>query len=65
MLIKRFGERALEVKVKKRRKIKKILKQLGIDLKNYVILKNGEVVLEEEYVSNDDEIELIPVASGG
>ena len=65
MLIKRFGERALEVKVKKRRKIKKILKQLGIDLKNYVILKNGEVVLEEEYVSNNDEIELIPVASGG
>ena len=65
MLIKRFGERALEVKVKKRRKIKKILEQLGIDLKNYVILKNGEVVLEEEYVSNNDEIELIPVASGG
>ncbi len=65
MLIKRFGERALEVKVKKRRKIKKILRQLGIDLKNYVILKNGEVVLEEEYVSNNDEIELIPVASGG
>ena len=65
MLIKRFGERTLEVKVKKRRKIKKILKQLGIDLKNYVILKNGEVVLEEEYVSNNDEIELIPVASGG
>ncbi|RLG18646.1 thiamine biosynthesis protein ThiS [Nanoarchaeota archaeon] len=65
MLVKRFGERALEVKVKKRRKIKKILKQLGIDLKNYVILKNGEVVLEEEYVSNNDEIELIPVASGG
>ena len=65
MLVKRFGERALEVKVKKRRKIKKILEQLGIDLKNYVILKNGEVVLEEEYVSNNDEIELIPVASGG
>jgi len=65
MLLEKWDGERIEVRIKGKRKIKSLLEELGIDLKNYIILKNGEVAIEEDYICNEDKIELIPIASGG
>ncbi|MCD6340388.1 MAG: MoaD/ThiS family protein [Desulfurococcales archaeon] len=42
-----------------------ILKMLGLDPSDYVVVKNGEVVTEDDVVSNGDVIEVYRVVSGG
>lgn len=54
-----------EVVEVKGRKIRDIFKELGLNPEEYVVLKNGEVVLLDEPVEENDEIELVPVVSGG
>lgn len=44
--------------------VEEILEQCGYTIESVIVLKNGEVTLEEEVTENDT-IELIPVASGG
>ena len=42
-----------------------LLKELGISPENVLIVKNGEVVSEDEKLDPDDEIKLLSVVSGG
>ncbi|MET1129044.1 MAG: MoaD/ThiS family protein [Thermoproteota archaeon] len=42
-----------------------ILKELGLLSTEYVAVKNGRVVSEEEELSENDEVTLVPVVSGG
>jgi len=48
--------------------VKEVLETLKDVLKlqgQYVIVKNGKILGDEEYISNHDEITLVPVIEGG
>ncbi len=44
---------------------KELCEQLGINVQTILVLKNGELVTEEEPLSNEDKIKLVTVVSGG
>jgi len=46
-------------------RVKELLEKIGLLSNEYVVVKNGQVVSEEKTVSDDDEIVLYPVVSGG
>ena len=46
-------------------RVKELLEKIGLLSNEYVVVKNGQVVSEEEIVSDNDEIVLYPVVSGG
>jgi len=46
-------------------KVRELLEKIGLLSNEYVVVKNGQVVSEEEIVNDDDEIVLYPVVSGG
>lgn len=46
-------------------KIVELLKRQNINPETVVVLKNGEVICEDERVNDEDELELISVVSGG
>jgi sulfur carrier protein len=46
-------------------KIKELLKRQNINPETVVVLKNGEVISEDERIKDEDELELISVVSGG
>jgi len=45
--------------------VKQLMKELGLSSENFVISKNGEIVLEDELLANGDNVKLFPVISGG
>jgi len=45
--------------------VKELLKKLGLSPESYVVTKNGEVVVEDEIISDGDVIEVYRVVSGG
>lgn len=42
-----------------------LLLKIGVNPETIVVVKNGEVVSEDEEVSGDDELKLLSVISGG
>ena len=44
---------------------KELLALLNINLEEVLIIKNGSLVTEDEELSNDDDIKLLSVVSGG
>lgn len=46
-------------------KAKDLIVSLGMNVEELLIIKNGELVTEEEDLSNSDEIKLLSVISGG
>ncbi|MCA9459088.1 MAG: MoaD/ThiS family protein [Nanoarchaeota archaeon] len=54
-----------EINVDKKIKLNEILDMLGLSLESVILVKNGEVCLEDEEVSNEDKIKLLSVVSGG
>ena len=44
---------------------KKLLDELGISASAVLIIKNGELITEDEILKNTDEIKLLSVVSGG
>ena len=42
-----------------------LLKKLGLLVEEYVVVKNNQVVTEDDIVCDGDEIVLYPVVSGG
>ncbi|WFO76072.1 MoaD/ThiS family protein [Desulfurococcaceae archaeon MEX13E-LK6-19] len=42
-----------------------LLKKLGLLVEEYVVVKNNQVVTEDDIVRDGDEIVLYPVVSGG
>ena len=45
--------------------VRELLEKIGLLSNEYVVVKNGQVVSEEETVDDNDEIVLYPVVSGG
>ena len=48
-----------------KRKIKDVLKEMNIKLSSVILVKNGEICLEDEVVCDDDRVEILSVVSGG
>ncbi|MBS3815594.1 MAG: MoaD/ThiS family protein [Hadesarchaea archaeon] len=42
-----------------------LLEEAGFNTENVVVRRNGKIVTEEEALEDSDEIELVPVVSGG
>jgi sulfur carrier protein ThiS len=45
--------------------VKELLRQIKLSPENFVISKNGEIVLEDERLKDNDKVKLFPVVSGG
>jgi len=61
MKIKLFG-RNKEVSS---RKVKKLIEELKLNKEIILVVKNGEIVLEDEAFSEKDDVRIIKVISGG
>lgn len=57
-------ERSLETDEEKMR-VDALLKRLGLRLEEYIVIRNGEVLTEKDWVCTSDKIELVRVISGG
>lgn len=51
--------------LKKSISLKELLKQLDINLDSIILVKNDEICLEDEIITNKDKIKLLSVVSGG
>jgi sulfur carrier protein ThiS len=60
-------DKSLSIKVRKTEKIsgKELLAKLKINPSSIILIKNNEVVLEDEIFENKDEIKILSVVSGG
>ena len=45
--------------------LKELLKKLDVNLDSVILVKNDEICLEDEIVTNKDKIKLLSVVSGG
>ncbi len=54
-----------ETEIEFKGSIAEILKKLNVNSEEIIIVKNGEVVTEEEQATNEDKIEFLSVVSGG
>ncbi len=45
--------------------VKELLEKLNINIETVVVLKNNEIVTEEELLEEKDEIKILSVISGG
>ncbi|RLG17774.1 thiamine biosynthesis protein ThiS [Nanoarchaeota archaeon] len=64
-VLREWDKRQIEVKIKGRRMIRRVLEEMGINPEEYVIIKNKRIVGEWEEVKDSDELVIIPVVSGG
>jgi len=47
------------------RTVRQLMKELGLSSENFVLSRNGEIVLEDEALKDGDKVKLFPVISGG
>jgi sulfur carrier protein ThiS len=45
--------------------VKQLMKALKLNSENFVLSRNGEIVLEDEVLKDGDKVKLFPVISGG
>ena len=45
--------------------VKELVLSLGMNTEELLVVKNGELVTEDEQVTNEDELKLLSVISGG
>ncbi len=58
--------RGKEIEIpEKKLKAKELLKRLGLSPLSSLVVKNGEVISEEDYVEEGDNIRVINAISGG
>jgi sulfur carrier protein ThiS len=59
--------RSLDIKINKNQKIdgKKLLDKLKINPSSVILVKNNEVVLEDELFTEKDDVKILSVVSGG
>lgn len=57
--------KSINVEVKGSKTILEILKELGINTDSVIIVKNDEVCLEDESVTDADKLKFLSVISGG
>ncbi|RLE15038.1 thiamine biosynthesis protein ThiS [Candidatus Aerophobetes bacterium] len=46
-------------------RVKELLRKLNLQSQSTLVICNGEVVTEDEYLNPEDEVEIINVISGG
>lgn len=54
-----------EMEIPKNSQIIHLLEELDLNPETLVVKLNGKIVPEEEVLNNGDEVEIIPVVSGG
>ena len=54
-----------EVEVRGRRRVKEILRELGVVPETVLVIRGDTLVTADQVVGDDDTIELRPVMSGG
>jgi thiamine biosynthesis protein ThiS len=59
----KFGEKTIEFS--ERMSARKLLDKLGVLPETVVVVKNDEIVTEDEMLEISDEVELVRVVSGG
>jgi len=59
------GNEEKEIKVKGKVKVVDVLIKLGLDPQGYIVTRKSEILTEEDLVSDDDELEVYRVVSGG
>jgi len=42
-----------------------LMKSLGLTAVSTIIVRNGEVILEDEFLSDEDNVQMLSVVSGG
>ena len=60
-------DRSEDIKLKKSEKIngKTLLEKLKINLSSVILIRNNEVVLEDEIFEDKDDVKILSVVSGG
>ncbi len=51
--------------LEKKIQLKELLNELNISLSSVILVKNNEIALEDEIISNEDKIKILSVVSGG
>jgi sulfur carrier protein len=54
-----------EVELKGRRRVRELLRDLGVLPGTVMVIRNDELISEEDVVANDDTVEIRSVISGG
>ncbi len=54
-----------ELYLKNPKKLKDLMNELNISISSVILVVNGEIAMEEMEVSNNDEIKILSVVSGG
>ena len=49
----------------KAKTVREVLEKLNLKASEVVVYKGDEVLLEDDYLEDNDEIRIVPVASGG
>ena len=57
--------KTIKVELEQKTQLDKVLKKLNISVESVILIKNDEICLEDETVSNSDKIKLLSVVSGG
>lgn len=57
--------KTVEMNLSEKRKIIDILNELNIILDSVILVKNNQIALEDSLISNDDELKILSVVSGG
>lgn len=64
--VRRIGsQKSQEYKLSKNSRIINLLQETEFNTETVVVRRNGKIVPEEEQLRDGDELELIPVVSGG
>ena len=63
--MKVFIERTREEKDIKASSVTSLLSGLGFNVDEFLVIKNGSLVTEDELLSDSDEIKILSVISGG
>lgn len=58
------GEKEVELP-EERMRVDALLRALNLRLEEYIVIRNGEVLTEKDWVSREDDVELVRVISGG
>jgi thiamine biosynthesis protein ThiS len=64
--VKIFGQqRSRKIELPRNAKVIDLLKSLGQNPQAVVVRRNGKIVVEEERLTNEDSIEIVPIVTGG
>lgn len=57
--------RSKEYSIRANLPVIKAVKMLNIPLNSYLIIRNGELITEDELIQPGDRLEMLPIISGG